>query len=155
MTQDFLAKRMKPISNITTSEGWSNETPIWDLFNDKGEDIGCLTCFDGEGFVATVKDKTGHTAEVSTGPSWKGGTIRECLALAREALVELQDKENLDLLTTDEFTEAQAKRDLKEYTAFHAIECNMNKEECEFDYDMRDIGPRDERIISRRSPSYN
>lgn len=146
MTKDFLATRMKPLSN---------KSPIWDLFNEKGEDIGCLTGFDGEGFVATVKDKTGHTVEVSTGPAWKGGTIRECLALARDSLVALQAKEDLDLLTTDEFTEAQAKRDLKEYTAFHAVECNMNKEECEFDYDMRDIGPRDERIIARRSPSYN
>jgi len=154
MTQDFLAKRLKPLAGITNSDDSAWFSPIWDLFNEKGEDIGCLTAFDGEGFVATVKDKTGNTAEVSTGPAWKGGTAHGCLALAREALVALQAKEDLDLLTTDEFTEAQAKRDLKEYTAFHAVECNMNKEECEFDYDMRDVGPRDERIIARRSPSY-
>tara|TARA_R110000803_G_scaffold199595_1_gene263677 strand:- start:342 stop:788 length:447 start_codon:yes stop_codon:yes gene_type:complete len=145
MTKDFIAKRMTP-----NSKSALQKPPIWDLFNNQGEDIGCLTGFDGEGFVATVKDKTGNTITVDVGPSWKSGTIRECLAKAREALITLQAEENLDLLTTEEMTPAQLERDLKEYTAFHAIECNWDKETCELHYDMQDIEPRNESVLLRR-----
>jgi hypothetical protein len=95
MKKDFLAKRQYNDKDAL---------PIWDLFNNEGEDIGCLTNFDGEGFVATVKDKTGNTANTAIEAKYRcygpNDTIKKCLANARKLLIDLQAIENLDLLTT-------------------------------------------------------
>jgi len=139
MTKDFLAKRQSPNHY---------KLPIWDLFNNQGEDIGCLTNFDGEGFVATVKGKTGKTR--TTAICGSKSTVRKCLAKARKALIDLQVNENLDLLTTEEMTPAQLKRDLKEFVEFHAIECGWSKKTSELHYDMQDIEPRNEKVLMRR-----
>lgn len=139
MTKDFLAKRQYNDKDAL---------PIWDLFNNEGEDMGCLTNFDGEGFVATVKDKTGNTA--TTAIDGTNSTIRKCLANARKALIDLQAKENLDLLTTEEMTPAQLKRDLKEFVEFHKVECGWSKKTSELHYDVQDKEPRNEMVLMRR-----
>jgi hypothetical protein len=145
MKKDFLAKRQYNDKDAL---------PIWDLFNNEGEDIGCLTNFDGEGFVATVKDKTGNTANTAIEAKYRcygpNDTIKKCLANARKLLIDLQAIENLDLLTTEEMTPAQKRRDLKEYTEFHKIECNWDAETSKLHYDMQDVEPRNERVLAKR-----
>jgi len=146
MKKDFLAKRQYNSDN--------EALPIWDLFDNKGNDIGVLTNFDGEGFVATVKDKTGNTENTAIEAKYRcygpNNTIRECLANARKLLTDLQAIENLDLLTTEEMTPAQKRRDLKEYTEFHKIECNWDAETSKLHYDMQDVEPRNERVLAKR-----
>lgn len=57
---------------------------IWDLFAD-GEDIGCLTVFEGEGPMATVKNGSQATTVMNR------VTVHETLVAAKEAYLELID----------------------------------------------------------------
>lgn len=58
--------------------------PIYDLLKD-GVDIGCLTIFEGEGPIATVRYEDAHTTVLNN------STIHATLLAAKEAYFDLVD----------------------------------------------------------------
>jgi|ETNvirnome_6_100_1030635.scaffolds.fasta_scaffold29453_2 hypothetical protein len=133
----------------------ASQVPTWDLKNEQGTIIGCLTNFEGEGPMATVRDNATEAAfQIECNRTVSAKTVEECLTKARKAYQDLLGMADLSKLTWKEMTEAQRDRYQAEYVESYVLETGESEETANLIFECRfDCAPRDEAILCRRDAS--